>query len=81
MARVSSLSFERAEGQLHPTEVVARVKSFGDGANGPIVQIDTFGSEERQFHGKLSQTIQFDRISGLQLLDILQREYGPNASQ
>lgn len=75
MARIRNIVLGDDRGQLHPTEVEARVKIFGYGANGPVVQIDTFGSDERKIRDKLSQTIQLDRQSGLQLLEILQRTY------
>ena len=76
MARIQNIEMDSGDGRLHPTLVNARVKIFGDGGEGPVVQIDTFGSDERQEKGKLSQTIQFDRPAGLQLLAILQKAYG-----
>jgi hypothetical protein len=76
MARVETIEMGSPEGVLHPSTVHARVKIFGDGASGPIVQIDTFGSADREIPGKLSQTIQFDRDTGEKLLAILQRTYG-----
>jgi hypothetical protein len=75
MARITHIEIGETNGHLHPTEVTARVKIFGDGAHGPVVQIDTFGSAERDVPGKLSQTIQFDRSTGLTLLAILERAY------
>jgi hypothetical protein len=75
MARVRHIEIADGKGNAHPTEVDARVKVFGDGANGPVVQVDTFGSTDRDLPGKLSQTIQFDRTSGLRLLEILEKAY------
>jgi len=75
MARLEAIEIGPAEGSLHPSTARARIKIFGDGANGPIVQIDTFGSADREIPGKLSQTIQFDRDAGLRLLSILERAY------
>jgi hypothetical protein len=43
MARVRHIEITDGKGNSHPTEVDARVKVFGDGADGPVVQIDTFG--------------------------------------
>lgn len=77
MARIDRLEIEPSEGNLHPSKVHARVKTFGDGIDGPIVQIDTFGSPDREIPGKLSQTIQLDRNTGRQLLAVLQAAYGP----
>ncbi|MCF1448920.1 methionyl-tRNA formyltransferase [Agrobacterium vitis] len=41
-----------------------------------LLQIDTYGSVERQIPGKKSQTIQFDRNSAEQLFSILKDEFG-----
>jgi hypothetical protein len=76
MARIEKLEIGPNEGSVHPSKVHARVKVFGDGPNGPIVQIDTFGSVDREMPGKLSQTIQLDKSTGQQLLAILQRAFG-----
>lgn len=37
-------------------------------------QIDTYGSAERKMRGKCSQSIQFDRSSGIALMRLLARE-------
>jgi hypothetical protein len=71
MARIEKLEIGPSKGSVHPSKVHARVKIFGDGPNGPIVQIDTFGSNNRAIPGKLSQTIQLDKITGQELLAIL----------
>ncbi|PZR87074.1 MAG: methionyl-tRNA formyltransferase [Stutzerimonas stutzeri] len=76
MARIEKLEIGPSDGSVHPSKVHARVKVFGGGADGPIVQIDTFGSANRDIPGKLSQTIQLDRTTGRELLAILQRAYG-----
>ena len=76
MARIETLEVRIENGSLHPSRVHARVKTFGDGTDGPIVQIDTFGSPDREIPGKLSQTIQLDRNTGRQLLAVLQEAYG-----
>jgi hypothetical protein len=76
MARVRQFELVDGKGSLHSTQVEARVKIFGDGTRGPIVQIDTFGSAHREMTGRQSQTIQLDRTAGLQLLSILQKAYG-----
>lgn len=76
MARVTRIEIGPTKGRAHPTEVHARIKTFGEGARGPVVQIDTFGSLDRDVPGKLSQTLQFDRASGTELLAILQRAFG-----
>jgi hypothetical protein len=73
------ISFERATGtnlSRHRTDVEAKVFTFGGGSNGPIVQISTYGSADRQFPDKVSQTIQLDRAAAQKLWSILGEEYG-----
>ena len=41
------------------------------GSEGPILQMDTYGSTERQIEGKVSQTLQIDRSAAKQLLELL----------
>lgn len=41
-----------------------------------IVQIDTYGSPDREIPGKKSQTLQLDREGGERLFEILKREFG-----
>ncbi len=41
-----------------------------------IVQIDTYGSHDREIPGKKSQTLQLDREGGERLYEILKREFG-----
>ncbi|OLP44418.1 hypothetical protein [Rhizobium oryziradicis] len=38
-----------------------------------VLQIDTYGSAERQIPGKKSQTVQFDRKSAEQLFRVLKK--------
>ncbi len=37
--------------------------------------LDTYGSDDRQIKDKVSQTIEFNKESALQLLDIIQKEF------
>jgi len=41
-----------------------------------LLQIDSYGTEERQVPGKKSQSIQIDKEGAVQLLHILKREFG-----
>lgn len=45
-----------------------------DGAK--LIQIDTYGRDERQIPGKKSQTIQLDREGASALFNILKTEFG-----
>ncbi|HEX7947966.1 MAG TPA: hypothetical protein VF495_25090 [Phenylobacterium sp.] len=71
-------SFELSDGgrlKRHGTEVPAKVFVFGEGPNGPIFQINTYGSADRATEG-VSQTMQFERSSAEELWRILGRTYG-----
>ena len=60
---------------LHPTQVVATVYSQEtDGRR--ILQIDTHGSDHRDIPDKVSQTIQLDETSALELFNILKKDFG-----
>ncbi|MEO1492003.1 MAG: methionyl-tRNA formyltransferase [Pseudomonadota bacterium] len=41
-----------------------------------LLQIDSFGTTEREMPGKKSQTLQFDDETASQLFAILKREFG-----
>ena len=58
-----------------PTEVIASYKVDSKDGHGPLLQIDTYGSDARQFEGKLSQTIQLDSESARQLWEILGKAF------
>jgi hypothetical protein len=45
------------------------------------LQIVTYGSEDRQMCGEVSQTIQFDESAARHLLDLIGRVFGPRATQ
>jgi len=75
MAIVTRFEKVPGNGRLHPTQVVAKVKTFGDPGRAPIIQIDTMGSNEREIPGKLSQTIQLTEDSARQLFDIIRNAY------
>jgi serine/threonine protein kinase HipA of HipAB toxin-antitoxin module len=40
-----------------------------------FVQVDTYGSSDRQMLGKRSQSMRFDRVAAEQLFEILKREF------
>lgn len=62
-------------GRVHE-QVDCRYKVFENGSNGPVLQLDTFGSGLREIPGKVSQTIQLDRDSALELSRIIEKIYG-----
>ena len=66
-------AFERADRVLrgrHPTKVVA--KYLIDEVEGrKVLQLNTYGSNQRQVPGKLSQTLQIDDAAARELFDTL----------
>ena len=69
-------SFEQKEmsrNSLHK-EISATYSVFGDG-DIKVLQIDTYGSEDRQIPGKKSQSLQLDRQGAESLYLILKREF------
>jgi hypothetical protein len=57
-------------GSPHPTTVECAWKSF-DAGDQRILQLDTYGSDDRQIPGKISQTLQFDRDRAAELLRVI----------
>ncbi|WP_338764882.1 Shedu immune nuclease family protein [Nocardia vulneris] len=45
-------------------------------AEGPLVHLSTFGSENRASHRKSSQSMQFDRETALELIEVLREAFG-----
>lgn len=45
------------------------------GKHGSILQLDTYGSDAREFPGKTSQSIQIDESAARELLSILRRAF------
>lgn len=75
MARIRTFTFRRAAEQAHPTEVDATWAIVGTGPEA-LVQISTYGSDARQSHPKVSQTIQIDEAVAAQLIDVLVDAFG-----
>ena len=79
MARVTSISpDDRTFRAAHPTEVEGRyLVQEVDGRK--VLQLNTYGSPDRDMPGKLSQTLQFDENAARQLHALLEREFNfPN---
>jgi hypothetical protein len=54
--------------------VLAGWKIF-DAGGARLVQLDTYGSPDRQFRGKVSQSVQLDEASAVELVKILKRAF------
>ena len=76
MALITSFQVVEPKGKLHPTKAEANIRVFGASDRAPILQIDTFGSANRQMQGKQSQTIQMDERAARQLFGILRDSFG-----
>ena len=76
MALVVSLEKDdRDFRSIHPTKLAARyLVAECDGKR--MLQINSYGSNDREMPEKLSQTLQFDEASARQLFEILSREFG-----
>ncbi|MEP3233700.1 MAG: hypothetical protein ABJO30_12815, partial [Hyphomicrobiales bacterium] len=58
----------------HPTVVTCRY--LIDEIDGrKLLQLNTYGSEQREVPNKLSQTLQFDELAAKQLFNLLKREF------
>lgn len=76
MALIRSMTLKQGEGRIHPTQVDAHIRVFGGADGSEIIQIDTFGSDDRQIAVKISQTIQLNRTAAEQLFEVLRKTYG-----
>ena len=75
MAVVISIDKEQTPAKLNPTETKASYR-MGQHHGAPIIQFKTIGSEDREFVGKGSQTLQFNPASAHRLYTILRAEFG-----
>ena len=76
MAVVTSIEPDDREfSRLHPTGLTCRYM-VGRSNGQRILQLNSYGSEGREFPDKLSQTLQFDERSARQLYDVLKAEFG-----
>jgi len=60
---------------IHPTSVPCRY-AVGVSEGIKVLQLNTYGSEDRVVSGQYSQTLQFDEATALQLYRVLQKEFG-----
>ncbi|MBU5293835.1 hypothetical protein KQH90_07280 [Anaerosalibacter bizertensis] len=56
-------------------EVDCTYTTFEDSVGNRIFQIDTYGSSDREFVGKVSQSIQLDEESAVKLIKLIQEEF------
>jgi thymidylate kinase len=65
---------EKSRNSIH-NEVESTYSSFTGKSGKRIFQIDTYGSNDRQFQGKISQTIQVDKVTAQELIKIFKKEF------
>ncbi|SOB92616.1 hypothetical protein [Rhodobacter maris] len=77
MALVVSLEKEeeRSVRSAHPTCIPCKYM-VGEFDGKKVLQLNTYGSSEREIPDKLSQTLQFDEHAALQLYRMLKSEFG-----
>ena len=75
MAVVTRIERDDRSLGAHPTRLVAKyIVAERDGKR--VLQLNSYGSDERHVPGKLSQTLQFTEESAQQLYRILRAEFG-----
>jgi hypothetical protein len=68
---VTRVEVRGGDGKIKPTHVTAFAKVFTPDGGAPVIQLDTFGSEDRAMPDKQSQTLQFGKDSAAQLFQFL----------
>ncbi|AGM02896.1 hypothetical protein AORI_0307 [Amycolatopsis keratiniphila] len=74
MARVTEFFQVRGDTKPHPTEVECGYRTINT-PTGPLLQLSTYGSDERQSEKKVSQTLQLDRENALRLVAIIRETF------
>lgn len=75
MARIRSLETGRSDLRVHPTEVDATYHII-DPKGGPrLLQISTYGSDQRRSEPKVSQTFQIDGEVAKILLEVIEEAF------
>jgi hypothetical protein len=75
MALISTIDETTKERQkVHaPTRCLA--SSFTTDEGQPILQLDTYGADNRQFPEKVSQSLQFDEAAARELLRLIRQTF------
>lgn len=67
------LQVKDAKAPHKETECVATIATSQQGER--YLQLDTVGSADRKYAGKVSQSIQFSREAAVQLIDLIRRTW------
>lgn len=73
MARIRRLYEVSGAGTAHPTLVDCSWRVVPGGE--PLLQLSTYGSDDRASEPKVSQTVQFDRSTAQQLREVISRVF------
>lgn len=71
MALIDSFEREHKERQSVHGAVACRYSVFADGEGNRFLQLDTYGSADRQLPGKVSQSLQLDEQGAAALLELI----------
>lgn len=66
---------ERSRTSLHPTQVKCKYMVFEKDGH-KLLQLNTYGSDDREIKNKLSQTVQLSNSAAKELFEIIGREFG-----
>ncbi|WP_296203347.1 hypothetical protein [uncultured Hyphomicrobium sp.] len=75
MALVTFIELKAGTGKIQPTNLTAQAKVFTVESGALIVQLDSYGSADREIPSKQSQTLQFGEEAAHQLYRILKDTY------
>ena len=75
MARVRELFQDDRHGRAHPTEVECGWQVVTGQHGERLLQLSTYGSDDRQSEKKVSQTIQLDRVLATQLIEVMRETF------
>lgn len=76
MARVTELFEDQRHGRQHPTEVECGWQVISGPSGETLLQLSTYGSDQRQSEKKVSQTIQIDREIAAELNTVMKQTFG-----
>ncbi|TDC68222.1 hypothetical protein E1200_12315 [Actinomadura sp. GC306] len=74
MARIREFFETNNSARPHPTEVECGYQKITT-STGVLLQLSTYGSDNRESEKKVSQTLQLDRAGAEQLLRIIRRTF------
>lgn len=76
MAQIDVKTFERLRKERNTVhEKVYATYSTFDSCGAHYVQIDTYGRNDRELPGKISQSIQLDKETAAYIIDLLKNEF------